>query len=475
LIETYSAGSFAFTLPPPPLPTPVGGSADLVNSWLYAVDGTSANDVWAVGTAAGDDGAQLCLVDGDCDNSGVLSPSSGYDAPRNLRACGNNGHCIQYSNLAYHFDGTSWTRMDSEPGGTVVSDWGGPFLALTAFAPDSVDFFGNGPPLPGYNASVAIHWDGSEFTPIGVISGEPRPPASPHSRFSRFFLNFSPRGATATPGLVFTALRLSSQDEWLGGDGGMWHRQSAAWSSLPIPTSGIAACDNGYCLFSQLNGLRPDTAHPEQLWAVGTYVDFTQGAVGPSMSCDPTNQFPNGVSIDCNSSDTGTLSCGADGLCHCTSNGQCCIFGNWFGCGSPYAACSAGTCVANSGLNQVYSAHFDGASWSAVAPVNRPDEDQCLWSVATPGADLWAVGPAGPDTVANNISKTCFADDGQTIVEYRGAASNNQWTLVGAPSSGSYFGVDALPSAAGTRVLAVGRAFLHGTFAAVSQVCSNAP
>src|SRR5690348_15675974 len=50
LIETYADGAWSFTLPEPPKPTPKGGAADLVNSWLYAIDGTSPSDLWALGT-----------------------------------------------------------------------------------------------------------------------------------------------------------------------------------------------------------------------------------------------------------------------------------------------------------------------------------------------------------------------------------------------------------------------------------------
>ena len=147
LVASYASGDWSYTLPPPPLP---GGPAGLVNSYLYAVDGSSATDVWAVGSIISDESTDLCVVAEDCPNWWVLDPGMPANAPRHLRACGATGRCMLYSDLIYHFDGRAWTRRDTDAGAKVTANALGPFLAVHAFATDSVDFFGDGFPLDGY-------------------------------------------------------------------------------------------------------------------------------------------------------------------------------------------------------------------------------------------------------------------------------------------------------------------------------------
>jgi hypothetical protein len=434
LIVRYDDGGWSLTLPVPPPSAAAGGDAHLVNSWLYAVDGTDTSDVWAVGTRAADDGPQTCVVDGDCDNAPVLDPSVPFNVPRNLRACGGSGHCIRYSDLIYHFDGRTWTRLDSSPGARLSSDWGGPLLTLAAFARGAVDFFGNGPPLPGYTAAVGLHFDGAGFETIMT-------------------------GPDA-PGLTFTALRLDPDEEWLGGDGELWHRVRSTWSTVPIPLP-RPTCDDDACGFYQINSIRPDGASAGALWAVGTGVDLDQGALAQA-GCDPTDPAADAT---CNAGDVGPVTC-VEGVCTgCGADSDCAS-----------GLCIGGVCSFHSGLNHLYSAHYDGSAWSSVAVGEAPDSNQCLWSLATraraTATEAWAVGGATPDAVDINLGKNCLdVAHAETLVEYLGAPTKGQWRLASPLRAGLLFGVDVLPRG---RALAVGTSLRGGTFRAVSQLCGTA-
>ena len=58
-------------------------------------------------------------------------------------------------------------RRDTDRGAKLTSSFGGPLLTLNAFAPSSVDFFGNGGSPPD-DAAQTLHWNGSSSIQVGM-------------------------------------------------------------------------------------------------------------------------------------------------------------------------------------------------------------------------------------------------------------------------------------------------------------------
>src|SRR5262249_7704556 len=151
-----------------------------------------------------------------------------------------------------------------------------------------------------------------------------------------------------------------------------------------------------------------------ELWGVGTGVDFHQGALAP-VGCDPSDPKADAA---CNAAGAGPVTC-IDGLCTgCSADSDCAS-----------GVCIAGVCYFRSGLNQLYSAHYDGSAWSSVEIFDVPDSNQCLWSLATrergTGTDVWAVGGTAPDAVDINLGKNCLdVVHAETLVTFRGATTD---------------------------------------------------
>lgn len=112
-----------------PQPAPCGVCHNLA---LWAVDATGPNDVWVAGGA-------------------VKQAPDGF---------------VGTHVLVMHFDGSSWTVMNTPifSGGSGDIVWG-----IDAIASDNVWFFGDAHPLPVQpQPALALHWDGSGFDIVPV-------------------------------------------------------------------------------------------------------------------------------------------------------------------------------------------------------------------------------------------------------------------------------------------------------------------
>jgi hypothetical protein len=226
-----------------PVPTPVPDCEDGNIQWagnsLISVDGTAANDVWAVG---GDcygihpllehwNGGAWTIVPGPQPPGGNWATLYGVEAisSSNVWAVGYAG---SETPLMEHFNGQSWSIV-SVPGGGYLG-------ALAATGPNDVWAVGGGNSGP-----VVEHFNGSQWSLVSI----------PH-----------PSG-----GYLDDVTALSPTNVWAVGSQGLsatrtlvMHYDGKSWTVVPSPNpSERADADN------DLRGVA--AVGPNDIWAVGMY------------------------------------------------------------------------------------------------------------------------------------------------------------------------------------------------------------
>jgi hypothetical protein len=203
---------------PTPSPEPYAGAS---GAGLWAVDGVAPDDLWAAG-------------------SQELQGSGGF---------------IGTQTLVMRWDGSSWTVVDSPitPGvpGTLQGTSGGFVRDIEAIAADDVWFVGDWNLPFACRMSLAMHWDGNDFTVHDTpCDGLP--------------------GANEGFGLESVSA-VSSDDVWAVGGGGdgdsiiynyVIHWDGTAWSHVETPEPGFV-----HRLFAV------EAIASDDVWAVGQFLD----------------------------------------------------------------------------------------------------------------------------------------------------------------------------------------------------------
>lgn len=184
---------------------------------LLAADGVAADDIWAVGQAAGFgdagatsaplavhwDGANWTEVDVPrvANRHHELSAVVAI-APDDAWAVGDYRNVADaFRGVTYHWDGSSWSHVVSP-----VEAMSGGLEDVAATGPDDVWALGNGD-----SGVVVMHWDGDDWSLVA-------PPANSG-------------GSIAAVG---------PDDVWVSGWNGHWHWDGAAWTEVPATVPGAA-------------------------------------------------------------------------------------------------------------------------------------------------------------------------------------------------------------------------------------------
>jgi hypothetical protein len=217
------------------IPSPSPGTAGF--NALYGVDGTSANDVWAVGSFMNTGGYLQTLIEHWDGTSWSVIPSANVPGvhnelygvvalgPNNVWAVGYDGS-VEFSTLIEHWDGSTWSVVSS-PDPPVSSNI---LRAVSATGGSDIWAVGTSKNLLTFMTDeLTAHWDGSAWS-----------------------LAFGAGGVgSATYGIA----AVSPEDAWEVGDSGgltligRWNGES--WSVFPGPNvagrlraaTAITACD----------------------------------------------------------------------------------------------------------------------------------------------------------------------------------------------------------------------------------------
>jgi hypothetical protein len=167
--DTPAAGSIAGASPPArsAVRSVTPRSQPSVGGRLYDIAATSADDVWAVGLSGADplvlhfNGAQWVedlMPAGATFLNGVSAPS-----PSDVWAVGGSNWWSPSSTVAYHWDGSAWTRVQ-----TPTPDGDAYFTAVAATSARNAWAVGltgpGGPGVTGHYVPIIEHWNGSSWT-----------------------------------------------------------------------------------------------------------------------------------------------------------------------------------------------------------------------------------------------------------------------------------------------------------------------
>ena len=270
LIEHWDGGQWS-VVPPPYLVAS--------DTRLNAVDGTGPNDVWAVGSyipqITGND--SLILHWNGSSWSVVPSPEPYPDTDSQLHGvtalAENDAWAVGYvwnpqgyaETLIMHWDGSSWTRVPSpsmtNPGGNYQSVYYNYLTGVSAVSPDDIwavgyyrNYWGD------LHQSLALHWDGSEWTLAEPPGDEPD------------LTTLSGVVAMSADNVWAVGGHTIPEDIW-GNDGNstplIEHWDGEQWSVV----TGTVASGKGH-----LYGV--DGASPNDLWAVGKTYDSSTREFG---------------------------------------------------------------------------------------------------------------------------------------------------------------------------------------------------
>ena len=204
-------------------PTPSLG----VNGSLTAVSGSSATDVWAVGSTVLSGYRQHASLYEHWNGSAwsvVTGPGAGLNAVADLGAT--NAWAVGTLGLVEHWDGTAWSNV-AVPVPNPIDTVGNNLTAITAISASDIWAVGEFTNASYTNSAYALHYDGSAWTvtilPQPVVSG----PSSPvlHGVVGVASNNVWAVGENEeVPGLGITTL--------------IEHWNGSAWSLVNSPTPG---------------------------------------------------------------------------------------------------------------------------------------------------------------------------------------------------------------------------------------------
>jgi hypothetical protein len=247
-----------------PVPSPTRrGHGD-----LHAVDGTSANDVWAVGYWNRDsliehwNGARWKRVASPSPSSAsYLLGVAGLSA-KNAWAVGWYADDQRRSmlTLVLHWNGTHWSRVPSPNPGSTGTQQKDQLSAVTAVSASDVWAVGNDAPRQGSGFhgahTLALHWDGKRWAHVTI--------PNPESRYSHPLLGVADAGAN---------------DVWAVGAHQTGHGSvplaerwnGASWSIVPVPAAVVTSTPISY---QELRAVAATSAG--DAWAVGSYSAGTE-------------------------------------------------------------------------------------------------------------------------------------------------------------------------------------------------------
>jgi hypothetical protein len=238
------------------VPSPNHGSG---NNRLNAVTARAANDVWAVGQAAGGGGTTTLILHWDGSAwTEVASPSPGVtDNQLNgvVSLAADNAWAVggaDMDTLVLHWNGTNWSRVASpSPGGV----YGASFLnSVSALAANDI-WAAGAYQVVGYGETLVLHWDGSSWTQVPSPS-----PGVQYDDVLKSVAMVSAGDGWAVGSYTFNNSRRTLTLHWDG----------ASWTQVGSPAGG-----------SGDNVLSGSTAGgPTDVWAVGNY---TSGAAQQTM------------------------------------------------------------------------------------------------------------------------------------------------------------------------------------------------
>jgi hypothetical protein len=404
--------------------SPAGPSA------LFAIWGSGPDDVWAVGDAGAivhfDGAAWSPLVVPEA--AGARLSSIWGSGPADVWAVGTaNGAAA-----TLHWDGQTWSAIACC--GTDVSAAGLTLAAVAGSGPDDVWAVGAAlDPATAVTTPVALHWDGTAFSPVAVPGSGfglgavfSASPGDVWFAGGQQIFHHGLEGALTPTSIVgtVTALGGAAGQVWATSNaGGAFRWSGAVWTSVPSGTS------------NPLTALSASSA--SDLWAVGpagtvvhgdgaSWTTLTDGTTGPLAAVwaraddDVWTGGPlrwDGVRW---SHDAGSAAIAASGLCGFSDDDV------W----------AVGAALSD-GAGNGFIAHFDGALWtvdgiagiyapdSTAAPNLGPSSMNAIWCHAP--TDVWAVGSI-------SVITGPVAD---TIAHFDGAV----WSPVAAPTTALLSGV----------------------------------
>lgn len=227
----------AWSIIPSPSPGTYNGNV------LNAVDGVSANDVWAVGWyqsgSTGQEGGALTLHwDG---KQWTVVPTPSRSTLYGVTALASNDVWAVGDQVILHWNGANWS--------------------IVSFPPPPGDSYQI---LKGISAVSANDIWAVGYSQWSYFSGYRYAPLSYHWDGTRW--NWIPNAGN-TDESFFGVTAIAPNDVWAVGDNGQTqHWNGAAWSRVQAPYPGLGGRFNGVA-----------AASARDVWAVGSYVDGNQG------------------------------------------------------------------------------------------------------------------------------------------------------------------------------------------------------
>jgi hypothetical protein len=316
-----------------PLPSRPGAAAPAVSGQLFAVSADSPADAWAVGRLRNQQ-SQVALHWDGTSWSPVTIPVTGVELFGVSAISPTNAWAVGMSNVsepvALHWDGGSWTTVPV-PGTGAAED-------VSADSATDVWVVGTN---PAESHTEAWHGDGSTFAQV--------PTPSPWRRINALF------GVSAR----------SRADVWaVGGGGGggrtlVEHWNGTSWSHVLAPAPGQSSFLNGVTAISASDA-----------WAVGDFFGRVVGNRVLTLHWDGTAWHqvyaPSPGSVD-NSLEAVSATSATD---------------VW----------AVGGFKTSNGLRRTVSVHWDGTSWRRVHTPNPGGGSKLSGVSAVSATDAWAVG-----------------------------------------------------------------------------------
>ena len=232
-----------------------------VGGVLNAISVRAHDDIWAVGYYNGEVNSRTLTMHFD-GSAWTVVPSPNLPdgnrledvvalSPTDVWAVGwtSNPSSLDSHSFSLHWDGTSWTIVDTpQPGGA----YGDRLKAVDAVGPDDVWASGVYQDAQTHEHSVALHWDGTAWRrfPLGAPSLRSSTPGRPCDTYG---------GLT---GLTV----VSATDIWAVGDATTCHFDGRAWTEVPSPQPRPEYDEIAYPLEDV------SAAAPNDVWAVGARI-----------------------------------------------------------------------------------------------------------------------------------------------------------------------------------------------------------
>ncbi len=303
---------------------------------LAAVDGTAANDVWAVGYSQdGNSGAYrtLTLHWNGLQWDTVPSPNVGTQANElfavasisdtDAWAVGSYQDGSANHSLAMHWNGTDWTIVETPD--TLSDTLMFNLRGVSAVASNDVWAVGFGTQTEPTQSGLVLHWDGinwaqfpgptrdgsffhnlqgvtaiagNDFWAAGFVTTDPREPVTAHWNGSAW-QSVESEGTTDMSNGLSSIAASSANNVWaVGGSTDpvtndrltlTMHWDGSGWTTRQSPNPGVAK--DGAARFNTLNGVT--TVSPNQAWAVGYYKNGNE----PGKTLILQNAIPTGAPV----------------------------------------------------------------------------------------------------------------------------------------------------------------------------------